>query len=313
MTETMPRSEDRCQTALGWSFSLLVHGLMVAAAIVLSGRGPLHPPADPFRWNVALVPSTVQDRPASQADPARTHSAPSRPSHAVRATAQPARSQTTPADSALNQEVPPSVEQPVHRMIQQHRDTVTAQTPIHHTPSATTVSPSVIRQASMPIVHRGEGVVHQTAAAESARAHSIERPTVQTQEGTGPQGPSSPLPAQAIARTIVSRTAAISSAPLTERGPDYVWLADLLWTRVQTLKRYPAQAGASRPEGEVLLSAVVRTDGSIAEIRVLASSGSPLLDQAAVETVRSAAPLALLRPLDHTQVSIEIPIAYHHD
>lgn len=160
--------------------------------------------------------------------------------------------------------------------------------------------------------HRGEGVVHQTAAVESARAHTVERPTIRGQEGAGQQESASPLPAQTIARSIVSRTPVGSSSRSTEQERDYGWLTDLVWKRVQALKRYPPQTGAGRPEGDVLLSAVVRTDGSLAEIRILTSSGSSLLDQAAVETVRSAAPLTLLRPLNHTQVSVEIPVAYHH-
>ena len=76
-------------------------------------------------------------------------------------------------------------------------------------------------------------------------------------------------------------------------------------------KRYPLKAAADRVTGQVLVAAVVQADGAIAEVRITESSGFPLLDEAAVEAVRNASPLALLRSLDHAQVSVEIPITYH--
>lgn len=50
---------------------------------------------------------------------------------------------------------------------------------------------------------------------------------------------------------------------------------------------YPLAARRLGVEGVVTLDVVVRPDGSPAEVRVRRSSGSPLLDDSAVETVRS--------------------------
>jgi len=50
---------------------------------------------------------------------------------------------------------------------------------------------------------------------------------------------------------------------------------------------YPLAARRLGVEGVVTLDVLVRSDGSPAEVRVRSSSGSPLLDDSAVETVRS--------------------------
>lgn len=54
--------------------------------------------------------------------------------------------------------------------------------------------------------------------------------------------------------------------------------------------RYPREAGRQRLRGEVAVSFVVSRDGNAGSIRVVKSSGSPILDNAALETVRRAAP-----------------------
>ena len=49
---------------------------------------------------------------------------------------------------------------------------------------------------------------------------------------------------------------------------------------------YPAMARRKGEEGKVLLSVMVKTDGSPARIEVRKSSGSPSLDRSALDTVR---------------------------
>lgn len=60
--------------------------------------------------------------------------------------------------------------------------------------------------------------------------------------------------------------------------------------RLRRALRYPAEAKRERLEGEVHVSFTVSRDGGVGSIRVVRSSGSRLLDEAAVNTVRRAAP-----------------------
>lgn len=54
--------------------------------------------------------------------------------------------------------------------------------------------------------------------------------------------------------------------------------------------RYPREARGGKLRGEVLVSFVVGSNGSVSSVRVARSSGSPVLDQAAGDAVRRAAP-----------------------
>lgn len=54
--------------------------------------------------------------------------------------------------------------------------------------------------------------------------------------------------------------------------------------------RYPREARSKRIRGEAVVSFVVASSGSVSRVRLVRSSGSPLLDTAAIDTVRRAAP-----------------------
>ena len=59
---------------------------------------------------------------------------------------------------------------------------------------------------------------------------------------------------------------------------------------------YPAEARRKKIYGSLRLMVAVRADGSVQEVRVLKSSGHRVLDQAAVEIVRIAAPFSPFPP-----------------
>lgn len=59
---------------------------------------------------------------------------------------------------------------------------------------------------------------------------------------------------------------------------------------------YPAEARRKKIYGSLRLMVAVRADGSVQEVRVLKSSGYQVLDQAAIEIVRIAAPFAPFPP-----------------
>jgi len=284
------RSGDRRHTTLGWSCSLLVHGLVLAGTMALGGRVQLHPPAEPFRWDVALVHSAGGESPLPQPQ-APAHM--SRDSHAAK---NPTQSHTTPITSTAVQGTRQALGQPVNPVVQQRIETVPTNVAVRQESPQAMVSHAVMRETIAPITRSGEGVARQL---------------MQTHEGAQPHKGTTSLRGHAVEPSIISRAATVSFSQEGSTDSDYGWLAETLWTRVQALKRYPSKAAADRLEGDVLLTAVVKADGAISEIRVMKSSGYPLLDQAAIEVVRNTSPLALLRPLDHAQVSVEIPIAYH--
>ena len=91
----------------------------------------------------------------------------------------------------------------------------------------------------------------------------------------------------------VRRLTAVS----TQQSVDAAYLLD--WQRRAEAvgnKYYPEASVRYGLYGSLRLLAVIRFDGSLEDIRVLSSSGYAVLDEAAVKTVRMAAPYAPFPP-----------------
>lgn len=94
---------------------------------------------------------------------------------------------------------------------------------------------------------------------------------------------------------------------------DYGWLRDLLWKRIEELKRYPTLARANHWEGKVVVAAVIRDDGEVVGVRIAETSGRALLDEEAMAVIKKVSPLTLKHPLGQRQITILIPINYRLD
>ena len=64
--------------------------------------------------------------------------------------------------------------------------------------------------------------------------------------------------------------------------------------RLEALRNYPALALRQRQQGEALVRFVVTADGACARVEIVRSSGTRLLDEEAVNTVRRAVPFSPL-------------------
>lgn len=110
----------------------------------------------------------------------------------------------------------------------------------------------------------------------------------------------------------------LSRVPLTElpvrampdTKADYGWLAQELWHRVERLKRYPRLARLHGWEGKVVVSAVIKADGSLAQKAVEESSGYEALDKDALDLMKQIFPLTLKHPLGQPQIVVHVPIHY---
>lgn len=91
---------------------------------------------------------------------------------------------------------------------------------------------------------------------------------------------------------------------------DYLWLAELLWNRIDQHKRYPAKARMRHWEGQVVLLAVITNAGEVTTVDVVKSSGYDVLDDNAIEALRLASPIKFNQTLGKTQVAIQIPVNY---
>lgn len=74
--------------------------------------------------------------------------------------------------------------------------------------------------------------------------------------------------------------------------------------RIESAKRYPAQARAMHQEGRVGLRFRIQPNGQIAEVHITQSSGVPALDDAAMQAVTRSA------PLPYYSAAIEFPLTF---
>ncbi|TLY17813.1 MAG: hypothetical protein E6K69_01570 [Nitrospirae bacterium] len=126
----------------------------------------------------------------------------------------------------------------------------------------------------------------------------------QVTEAPQPQ-PMEPVKPETAEGTMQAAAPAIQEAAIREHPgrpspaakPDYGWLAQALWSRIEQLKRYPQIARMNRWEGKM-------------DLEVAESSGHQVLDLAALEIVRQASPLKLLHDLGQPQVVVQVPISY---
>lgn len=119
-----------------------------------------------------------------------------------------------------------------------------------------------------------------------------------------PEAVASPAPVMEQAQ------ASEPEAPPPPVEVDTGWLADLLWRRMEALKRYPYLARRNGWEGEVLIKAVIGADGRLLHAEIQQSSGHETLDQDALKVLRASTPLELEQNPSWQQATLTIPVAY---
>ena len=82
---------------------------------------------------------------------------------------------------------------------------------------------------------------------------------------------------------------------------------DLVQRRIETVKQYPKRAQRRNEQGVVIIVFTIGNDGEVVSVNILTSSGSRLLDGAAIDAVKKASPFA--RPPNGSMI-IQLPIRF---
>jgi periplasmic protein TonB len=259
-------------------------------------------------YSVASNPTPVESQPAvtsttpnvieqtvaqSQAAPVETHAAP------VESQTAPVTTRETIQATTEIASLTPAREQTVVEQAQigQVEKTVTDVKPVSASSKPTVQSRTPVATEPTPKPSLRE-VAKATVVEEAQPSPSIPQNVV-TQSV-------SPISKTALSH---NRSIAASSQTRQSRG-DYGWLAELLWHRIEQLKRYPAKARMREWEGQVILLAVISNAGEVTSIDIVKSSGYDVLDENARDVLRRASPIQLSRKFDESQVAIQIPIDY---
>ena len=202
----------------------------------------------------------------------------------------------------------------------------TVQEPVRAPVSASVHVPTVnAAPASVPIVStpaRSEPVVSSSLPVEVAPApavatlRSIETAPVaaSVKEPQEPRVPPVPSPSVSTAPTPAPVQEAMAgptpTAPQPPAKVDFGWVGQALYDRVSQLVRYPSSARLNELKGKVVVKVVIQEDGQLKDATVLKSSGHEELDLNALEVVRQATPIKMIRPLGRPTVTISIPVSY---
>lgn len=265
-----------------WGISLALHGVVVGLALAFVAQVKPGLQEDMFQWNVALVQEASPD---SKSEPVKSAKA----------------SERLPAKQAL----PPQIKRvsevsqtvtPIEQKVKVHqvRDEAMEQRIVE------VAEP--IAEAKEPTPDQGQPVQHESVADTSTSASLHEAVAQQEAPAVSP-----PHETDVDAAPVqVTKVSAVGS----ESKVDHRWLAESLWSRVAELKRYPNSARMNGQEGKVILKAVIRSDGYLADVSVQKSSGHSVLDAAAIEAVKLACPLYMKHAIGKPQIVVSLPIVY---
>ena len=305
--------------ASGWIISLCLHGAAVFLAVLFAAKIRLAPPSSSFRWDVTVVSlSVTPSAPSSTIDTPQTGPTLSR--MAARSTPIPSPRQTAPelhhstksasAASSISHEPqtaapasppPPQDIEPTvqHSLVPPPPEVVDAtrvQPPTERSPAPVVPSPMEVQQqqpAVTSLAKDHEGPIQQSSPLPASPLPASQQPT---EEPVAPPSTAALVP-----------SASNLPAP---RKADYGWLAGILLPRIDALKGYPVDARLKHVEGRVVVRIVIQEDGQIVSAAIAKSSGHDILDQAALETVRKISPITLTQPLEHSPVTLHVPIRY---
>ncbi len=283
-----------------WALSLLVHALGISAALALVADLHVAPQPEPFKWDVSVV-----ERPSPQQSdkPIPSHVKPTPPPPKP-VESQPVDPQPVMQSVQTVQTVQRVVRQEIVREVRPVAQPMQQTVPVETQPVVSSeLYPVRTEQASSAV---GEAPATSVSlAATSVTPSVVSRPVVESTSSL-PVGQERTMdmdnPLAAVEELLVR------SGPATK--PDFGWLAEALWNRVEQLKRYPHIARMNRWEGKVVLRGVIKADGQVVDLEIAESSGYSVLDRDALEIMKQASPLKLKHPLGQPQVVVQVPISY---
>jgi protein TonB len=316
----MKIGSDRRGDICGWSFSILIHAVSLGTAIVVAAEFSQLSRPNLFQWDVSLV-AALRPEPIVSDSPLVSHASPISPSIAadsysskrnVYGSASHSYHESDKAAPTADSNIP---------VLNHGMENTTLAGPINQASALQGSDGSPI--VSGPATEERLAVSASDSSEQNADTVPVDLANLPVSDGTPDELPppevrepeqiapvSDPAirePERLAFRPTPQFRDPVVSKPLR---PDYGWLADILFVRVQQMKRYPYRARNNRWQGNVVLQAVITEDGRVENILVVQSSGHSMLDQDAVALLERVSPVSLDHPLGQPEVIVQIPIGY---
>jgi protein TonB len=125
-----------------------------------------------------------------------------------------------------------------------------------------------------------------------------------------PQVPSAVISGAGFGKLESFSSGGLESSSLGDYNTSNAYL-EMVRLRIEKHKQYPYQARAAFKEGRVVVCFTITTDGGVRSLEVRKSSNTKVLDEAALQAVRSAAPFpAPPRHLFKGDIPLELSIVF---
>lgn len=282
-----------------WSISVSLHGLIMGLLFTISAQVKPVLQEDIFQWDVALVANVMPNSHADQSEaPILPQQPQSKKSHAP-ATAQPSNTAYPSHHIKPPEPAMASSEPPVEAM--------------HQFESQVEVPQRQGERAEPQSAEHGESKTESVTMADSSESTVIQ--PIQQDQAEATSAPAvyhADHSAQAVSGDVLlsAHAASAASASGSDVKTDNRWLVESLWRRVAELKHYPGSARLNGQEGKVIVRAVIRSDGQLADVMVQKSSGHSVLDAAALEAVKLACPIHMKQAIGKSHIVVTLPVIY---
>ncbi|MBV8924425.1 MAG: energy transducer TonB [Bradyrhizobium sp.] len=120
----------------------------------------------------------------------------------------------------------------------------------------------------------------------------------------------SPLPAQPLPQRPAAAPTSSSDMPRLSIDREAATFQQALLSHIARYRHYPERARRDRARGTVRLVFSMLRDGTVTDVRIASSSGFDVLDAAAVETIRNAAPMPRIPAELPEHLNIHVPVAF---
>ena len=272
-----PRGSAHCDwVSEGWWTSLLVHVLLLYAALFFPKQIHIHPP-EPFRWEISLVSSnegespmtSLQDKGAARIDPS--------------VEAPPVVTSTSPStNSTALEHRPPSISESANA----------ANAVRERTPDPLTATADRLYQVVGP-----DGSISFTNVPSDSRSREKHF-------------------SAGILSTVDSTSAfKTNTNGLSPRPPSLPAKSDTAWVWQTILRRLVIESNTacyrvSSVEGRVVLRLLIDASGYMSNFEVVKTSGYGDLDQNTFDILRRVNPVTLPRPLGQPSMWLQFPMTY---
>ena len=162
--------------------------------------------------------------------------------------------------------------------------------------TASPLPPPTIKQPTPEPLPAPRPIIKVTTKAPAKKLQSIEKKNIPQVAAVEPNLAPAPQPDIGDSVTAVASSAAFATAPLENtpainlveeyRSANFKTIRDSVLARLH----YPPIARHRGWSGKVDISFLIAPDGSVSELRIQVSSGFPILDEQALNAIRSAAP-----------------------